>query len=129
MKKLLIIAAIATVFASCTKEETPTIITPPKFTMFGIYQIENSTGQIKIEAVGNGPSHYMAFGTKLTDDKTQPDLGFRILPIDSYSFNSYDIRSNQFMGLCEYTDTSYTNPTLKRVTKNNVEIFRLTRIR
>jgi hypothetical protein len=128
MKKLLIIAAIATIFASCTKEEPLTISTPTKFTMFGIYQIENSTGQVKIQAIGNGPSHYMAFGTKLTDDRIQPDMGFRIEPLDSYSLNSYDIRSNLFMGLCEFSDTSYTKPTLKRVTKNNVEILRLTRI-
>ena len=59
MKKLLTIAAFAITFASCTKEDTGTPKpTTPKFTAFGIYQINDTTSYMQIIGSNNSISPF-----------------------------------------------------------------------
>jgi hypothetical protein len=126
MKKLLMIAAIATVFASCTKEETLTPSTP-KFTAFGSYLIEGTTGYMQLIGSSNSNSHGLLLGRSMTGNNVNADMYFTIQFTDSITFKT--IPSG--MGKEEvytFLDTNYNNPVVFIKRWNSSETLKLKRI-
>lgn len=126
MKKLLIIAAFALTFASCTKEETVTPATP-KFTAFGSYQIEGTTGYMQLIGSSNSISHALLLGSSMTGNNVNADMFFTIRFTDSITFKTVPSGVGR-ESVYTFIDTNYINPVLYVKRWNSTETLKLKRI-
>jgi hypothetical protein len=126
MKKLLIIAAIATVFASCTKEETLTPSTP-KFTAFGSYLIEGTTSYMQLIGSSNSKYHGLSLGTSMTGNNVNADMFFTIQFTDSITFKTIPSGMGR-ESVYTFIDTNYNSPVVFIKNWNSSETLKLKRI-
>ena len=128
MKKLLIIAAFAITFASCTKEETVTpALTTPKFTAFGSYQIEGTTGYMQLIGSSNSISHALLLGSSMSGNNVNADMYFTIQFTDSITFKTIPSGVGR-ESVYKFIDTNYNNPVVFIKNWNSSETLKLKRI-